>query len=207
LHTGDDRFSSPATDRHPLSRSGIAVVKHLSIQEAADWVASQGWVSLRNPRSLRFEFVDPEGLTRYEATISADSATVGCDMAELFLHDVPRAKFPGALFWIARPVYASPAKWMLVEQVLRAADLNIPPESAYFVLLDEAEYVSCIALVALTLMFGWDANLVLTGRRFLLEIDDEPFPALVTDIVSEWFAQASKNLEFKVSRLAASAAG
>ena len=55
------------------------------------------------------------------------------------------------------------------------------------------------ALVALTLMFGWDANLVLAGRRFLLTIDDEPFPALVTDRVSEWFTEAAKNLDFKVS--------
>jgi hypothetical protein len=59
----------------------------------------------------------------------------------------------------------------------------------------------------LTLMFGWDANLVLAGRRFLLTIDDEPFPALLTDRVSEWFIEAAKNLDFKVSRLGSPAAG
>jgi hypothetical protein len=35
------------------------------------------------------------------------------------------------------------------------------------------EFDACFALVALALMFGWDANFVCEGRRFLLEMDDE----------------------------------
>ena len=83
----------------------------------------------------------------------------------------------------------------------------MPAQVAEFLLLEPTDYEPCVALVALTLMFGWDANLVLAGRRFLLTIDDEPFPALVTDRASEWFIAAAKNLDFKVSRLNNPAAG
>src|SRR5689334_7294567 len=85
----------------------MTAVKHLSNTEVADWLASQRWLSLRDAAGLRFDLVETRGLTRYEATIAPDSASVGCDMAKLFLHDVPRAEFPGGLFWIARPVFAS----------------------------------------------------------------------------------------------------
>jgi hypothetical protein len=173
-------------------------VKHLSDIEVANWLAARPWISLRDAAGLRFDLVHTNGLTKYEATIAEDSASVGCDMAELFLHDVPQADFPGALFWIARPVFASASNWILVEQVLRAAGLTIPAKAAEFLLLEPTDYAPCVALVALTLMFGWDANLVLTDRRFLLTIEDEPFPALITDRASEWFIEAAENLDFKV---------
>ena len=176
-------------------------MRHFSNADVADWLASQRWLTLRDAAGLRFDLVDTSGLTKYEATIAEDSASVGCDMAELFLHDVPRADFPGGLFWIARPVFASAANWILVEQVLRAGGLTIRDQAPEFLLLEPTDYGACVALVALTLMFGWDANLVLAGRRFLLTIDDEPFPALITDRPSEWFIEAAKNLAFKVSRL------
>jgi hypothetical protein len=181
-------------------------VRHLNAAGIAAWLASQRWLTLRDAASLRFDLVEPNGLTKYEASIAEDSASVGCDMAELFLHDVPRAGFPGGLFWIARPVFASTPSWILVEEVLRAGGLTITDQAPEFLLLEPTDYRTCIALVALTLMFGWDANLVLAGRRFLLTMDDEPFPALITDRASEWFIEAAKNLDFKVSRLGTPAA-
>lgn len=174
-------------------------MKHLSNTEVADWLASQGWLVLRSPARLRFDLVETSGLTKYEAAIAEHSASVGCDMAELFLHDVPRANFSGGLFWIARPVFPSEGNWILLEQILRAGGLAIDARAAEFLLLEPGDYAACFALVALVLMFGWDANLVLAGRRFLLTIDDEPFPALITDRVSEWFIEAAKNLEFRES--------
>jgi hypothetical protein len=182
-------------------------VKHLSDTEVADWLASQRWLSLRDAAGLRFDLVETSGLTKYEATIEEDSASVGCDMAELFLHDVPRADFPGGLFWIARPVSASAPNWILVGQVLRAGGLTLRDRAPEFLLLESTDYEACVALVALTLMFGWDANLVLAGRRFLLTIDDEPFPALITDHASEWFIKAAENLDFKISRVGSPPAG
>lgn len=122
-------------------------------------------------------------------------------MPEVFLHDVPRADFPGALFWIARPVFASASQWLLVEQIFRAGGLTVPNQGPEFLLLEPADYGACFALVALTLMFGWDANLGLADRRFLLTIDDEPFPALITDRASEWFIKAAENLDFEISSL------
>jgi hypothetical protein len=79
--------------------------------EVADWLAARPWLSLRDAAGLRFDLLDAKGLTKYEATIDEDSASGGCGMAELFLHDVPQAGFPGGLFWIARPVFASAAHW------------------------------------------------------------------------------------------------
>ena len=182
-------------------------MKHLSNTEVADWLTAQGWLTLRDPAGLRFDVVESSGLTKYEATIAQDSALVGCDMGELFLHDVPRKDFHGAMFWIARLVGHWEAPWRLMKQVLRAGGLTVEEQVPEFVLLEPADYDVCFALVALTLMFGWDANLVLAGRRYLLTIDDEPFPALITDRASEWFIEAAKNLEFKVSHLGSPAAG
>lgn len=176
-------------------------MKHLSNIEVADWLAARPWISLRNPDGLRFDIVDANGLTRYEVTIDEDSAAVGCEMAEIFLHDVPQPDFAGGLFWIARPLFPRTANWILLEQVLRAGGLTIPAKSAVYLLLEPNDHAACIALVALILMFGWDANLVLADRRFLLVLDDEPFPALITDRVSDWFLEAARNLDFKVSRL------
>ena len=177
-------------------------MKHLTNTELSDWLAAQQWISLTDAARLRFDVLDVDGLTKYEAKIAEDSASVGVDMAELFLHDVAPAHFPGGLFWIARPLFASPAHWVLVDQVFRAGGIAIGNRNPEFLLLEPADHGPCFALVALTLMFGWDANLVLAGRRFLLTIDDEPFPALLTDRASEWFIEAAKNLDFKVSRLA-----
>ena len=182
-------------------------MKHLSNTAVADWLVSQQWLTLRDPAGLRFDVVETSGLTKYEATIAEDSASVGCDMAELFLHDVLAEDFRGAVFWIARPVGHWEAPWRLMKQVLRAGGLTVEEQFPEFLLLEPTDYDVCFALVALTLMFGWDANLVLAGRRFLLTIDDEPFPALITDRVSEWFTEAAKNLDFKVSRLGSPAAG
>jgi hypothetical protein len=128
-------------------------------------------------------------------------------MADLFLHDVPPADFPGGLFWIARPVHPSRGNWILLEQIFRAGGLTIDAQAARFLLLQPNDFAPCFALVALALMFGWDANLALAGQRFLLTIDDEPFPALITDRASAWFIEAAKNLDFKVSPLGSPAAG
>src|SRR4051794_34887387 len=144
--------------------------------EVADWLASQRWLTLRDPAGVRFDVVESSGLTKYEATIAEDSALVGCDMAELFLHDVAPEDFHGAIFWIARLVGHWEAPWRLMKQVLRAGGLTVQEQFPEFLLLEPGDYDLCFALVALTLMFGWDANLVLSGRRFLLTIDDEPFP-------------------------------
>lgn len=182
-------------------------MKHLTNAEVADWLASQRWLTLRDPRGMRFDVVESSGLTRYEATIAEDSALVGCDMAELFLHDVRREDFQGAMFWIARMVGHWESPWRLMKQVLRAGGLTVEEQFPEFLLLDPTDYDVCFAIVALTLMFGWDANLVLAGRRFLLTIDGEPFPALITDRVSDWFIEAVKNLDFKLSRLGDPAAG
>jgi hypothetical protein len=182
-------------------------LKHLNNTEVADWLASQQWISLTSAAGVRFDLLDTNGLTEYEAKIDEDSASVGVDMAELFLHDVPRDTFPGGVFWIAAPVFAEPAHWILVEQVLRAGGIDIGKHKPEFLLLEPTDYGACFALVALTLMFGWDANLVLAGRRFLLMIDNDSFPALITDHVSEWFIEAAKNLDFKVSPLGSVAAG
>lgn len=176
-------------------------MKHLSKAEVDAWLTAQRWLTLNTPAGLCFDLVDTTGLTKYEATIEEDSASVGCDMAELFLHDVSPADFPGGLFWIARPVFASTANWMLVEPILRAGGVTVRVQEAEFILLESNDYGPCVALVALMLMFGWDANLVLADRRFLLTIDDEPFPALITDQASDWFIAVAKNLDFKVLRL------
>ncbi len=176
-------------------------MKHLTNAEVADWLASQRWLKLRDAANVRFDLVDTRGLTKYQARIAEDSARVGCDMAEFFLQDVPREDFPGGLFWIARPVFASASTWILVEQILRAGGLPVRDQAPEFLLLEKTDYGSCVALVALMLMFGWDANLVLTGRRFLLTIDDEPFPALITDAASNFFVEGAKNLEFNISLL------
>lgn len=176
-------------------------MKHLSKTEVADWLTTQRWLTLRDEAGLRFDLLDTSGLTEYQVTIDEDSAAVGCSMAEVFLHDVPPAEFPGGLFWIARPVFGSEANWILLEQVLRAGGLKIPAQRADFVLLERTDYGACVALVALILMFGWDANLLLADRRFLLVIDDEPIPALITDRVSDQFLEIAKNLDFKVTPL------
>jgi hypothetical protein len=170
----------------------------LNAEQFDRWIAAQAWLSLPDPNSWRFKIAPSADLRRYECEIAEDSSIVGCNMSRCFLHDLEPG-FSGGLFWIVRRPHDEDVD-LFVAQVLRGFGVELDSARPWFV-LDKAEYERCFTLISLALMFGWDANFVAEGRRYLLQMDDEPFPSLVTDSITPWFAEVVKNLEFKVSEM------
>ncbi len=169
--------------------------------QVAEWLAKQGWLSLPSPSSWRFDVSRGIGLKHYECKIAEGSPLVGCNMARVFLHDIEPPRFPGGLFWIVRTFPPDEDMLLFSRQLLRGTGIgNLDCLYGYFALRED-EYETCFALCALALMFGWDANFVAAERRFLFVMDDEPFPALITDSVSSWFEEIATNLDFKISDL------
>ena len=177
----------------------------LNTAQFAEWVGRQAWISLPDPSSWRFTVRTGEGVRSYECKIAEDSALVGCNMARIFLGDIKSPQFPGGLFWIVRTFPDDPDIAFFTRQVLRGcgiSDIVDIGNGFTFFLLGRNEFDTCFTLVALALMFGWDANFVCEGRRFLLEMDDEPFPRLITDSISQEFENVTKSLEFRITDLA-----
>jgi hypothetical protein len=172
----------------------------LTFEQMDRWVADQSWFS-RASSSWRFQVDRKLGLRRYQCEIDEGSSFVGVNMARCFLHDIAPPNFMGGLFWIVRTFPRDEDMFLFVEQIVRGAGITDINWSQPAFMLDERDYEPCFALVAMALMFGWDANFVAKGRRFLLEMDDEPLPALITDSISPWFAEVVENLNFKISEL------
>jgi hypothetical protein len=163
------------------------------------WAALQTWLELPERSSWRFKPKPTPALRRYQCTIAPDCAIVGCNMSRCFLHDL-KEDFPGGLLQIVR-MTPDDDVGLFVSQLFRGWGVEMD-RTRPWLLLDETEYDRCFVLVATALMFGWDANFVAHGRRFLLEMDDEPVPALITDSISPWFAEVVKNIDFKITELA-----
>ncbi len=54
-------------------------------------------------------------------------------------------------------------------------------------------------VLSLSLMWSWDACLVVAGRRLSVETDNDQSPSLVTDRAGEWLATAMSNWEAEVT--------
>jgi hypothetical protein len=173
----------------------------LNNDEFEDWVANCPWLCHPDPSSWRFEVKAGTRVKRYECEIAEGSSFVGCNMARLFLHDIETPKFAGGLFWIVRTFPPDKDMLLFARQVLRGFGIpDSDPRFEYF-LLDKGEYEACFALCALAMMFGWDANFVAAEGHFWLEMDDEPFPALITDKISASFAAVVESLKFKITEI------
>jgi hypothetical protein len=173
-------------------------MRQLSKKEAQDWLDTQGWLSLPKRDSLNYEISDPTGLTRYEGTYAEGSASAGCGMADVLLCDFRSPAFPGGLLWIARTSGSMEQEFILFRQILLAGGVPFRDWTSPYYLLEPSEYDMCFALIALTIMLGWDANLVLSNRRFLVMIDDEPFLTVICDTPGPFFHECLAPLGFKV---------
>ena len=167
---------------------------------AADWLTGQGWIVLSADGSYTLRVTGGAGLMRHRVQIDQDSASVGCGMASVFLHDVDPATFAGGLLWVTNTSPPDADNLRFARQVIRGcgADGFDWPGPLFF-RFGNNDFDACFSMLSLALMFGWDASLVVAGRRLLIEADNDQLPLLITDTVSDWLASALANFEAEIT--------